>query len=132
MRLLPKLAQKMKLSLTFLIMRRASVSRVQRYILYNCNVLRHGHLSPIYSSQQKNGTADHLTFEGGGGGFFLPETSGDRMFFADIQSHCVAGISLQEFFLLEISLQNIVFLNTFPPSLQKSNGWPLTEHFSSF
>ena len=45
----------------------------------------------------------------------MPETSGDRMFFADIQSHCVAGISLQEFFLLEISLQNIVFLNTFPP-----------------
>ena len=99
------------------------MSRVQRYILYNRNVLRHGHLSPIYSSQQKNGTADHLTFEGeGGGGFFLPEISGDRMFFADIQSHCVAGISLQEFFLLEISLQNIVFLNTFP-SLPSKVKW---------
>ena len=96
-------------------MRRASVSRVQRYILYNRNVLRHGHLSPIYSSQQKNGAADHLTFEEGGGGNFLPETPGGRRVFADIQSHCVAGISLQEFFLLEISLQNIVFLNTFPP-----------------
>ena len=82
------------------------MSRVQLYILYNRNAFRHGHLSPIYSSQQKNGTADHLTFEGGGG-IFLPETSGDRMFFADIQSHCVAGISLQKFFLLEISLQNI-------------------------
>ena len=47
------------------------MSRVQRYILYNRNVLRHGHLSPIYSSQQKNGAADHLTFEGGGGGIFF-------------------------------------------------------------
>ena len=122
MRLLPKLAQKMKLLLTFLIMRRASASRVQLYILYNRNAFRHEHLSPIYSSQQKNGAADHLTFEGGGGGgIFLPEASGDRMFFADIQSHCVAGISLQEFFLLEISLQNIVFLNTHTPFPSKVN-----------
>ena len=49
------------------------MSRVQRYILYNRNVLRHGHLSPIYTSQQKNGAADHLTFEGGGGDFFCPK-----------------------------------------------------------
>ena len=37
------------------------------------------------------------------------------MFFADMQSHCVADIFLQEFFLLEINLQNIVFWNTHTP-----------------
>ena len=109
MRLLPKLAQKMKLSLTFLIMRRASVSRVQRYILYNRNVFRHGHLSPIYSSQQKNGAADHLTFEGGGG-FFLPDTSGDRMFFADMQSHCVADIFFARVFFARNQSAEYCFL----------------------
>ena len=121
----------MKLSLTFLIMRRASVSRVQRYILYNRNVLRHGHLSPIYSSQQKNGAADHLTFEGGGG-FFLPDTSGDRMFFADMQSHCVADIFFARVFFARNQSAEYCFLKHLSPSLQKSNGWPLTEHFSSF
>ena len=100
----------MKLSLTFLIMRRASVSRVQRYILYNRNVFRHGHLSPIYSSQQKNGAADHLTFEGGGGGFFLPDTSGDRMFFADMQSHCVADIFFARVFFARNQSAEYCFL----------------------
>ena len=95
------------------------MSRVQRYILYNRNVLRHGHLSPIYSSQQKNGAADHLTFEGGGG-FFLPETSGDRMFFADIQSHCVAGISLQEFFFARNQSAEYCFLKHLSPPPFKS------------
>ena len=99
----------MKLSLTFLIMRRASVSRVQRYILYNRNVFRHGHLSPIYSSQQKNGAADHLTFEGGGG-FFLPDTSGDRMFFADMQSHCVADIFFARVFFARNQSAEYCFL----------------------
>lgn len=122
----------MKLSLTFLIMRRASVSRVQRYILYNRNVFRHGHLSPIYSSQQKNGAADHLTFEGGGGDFFCPTPLVTECFSLTCKAIVWLIFFLQEFFLLEISLQNIVFWNTHSPSLQRSNGWPLTDHFSSF
>ena len=99
----------MKLSLTFLIMRRASVSRVQRYILYNRNVFRHGHLSPIYFSQQKNGAADHLTFEGGGEDFFCPTPLVTECFSLTCKAIVWLIFFLQEFFLLEISLQNIVF-----------------------
>ena len=56
----------------------------------------------------------------GGGGFVLPETSGDRKFFADIQSHCVAGISLQEFFLVEIQSAEYCFLKHLSPPPFKS------------
>ena len=38
---------------------------------------------------------------------FFPQTSGDRMFFPDIQSYCMAGISLKDFFVLKIRLQDI-------------------------
>ena len=50
--------------------------------------------------------ADHLTFDGEGLWiiWFWKE-----FFSPDIQSHCMPGISLQDFFPLEISLQDIFF-----------------------
>ena len=54
---------------------------------------------------------------------FSPQSSGNRMFFPDIQSYCMAGISLQDFFVLKIRLQDIFFWNHLippPPPLLKS------------
>ena len=66
-----------------------------------------------------------MTFEGGGGGFFLPETSGDRMFFADIQSHCVAGISLQEFLFARNQSAEYCFLkHPYPPPFKSQMAGP--------
>ena len=62
---------------------------------------------------------------------FSPQSSGNRMFFPDIQSYCMAGISLQDFFVLKIRLQDIFFWNHLipppppPPPPQKSNSRPL-------
>ena len=61
----------------------------------------------------------------GGGEFFLPETSGDRMFFADIQSHCVAGISLQEFFFARNQSAEYCFLkHPYPPPFKSEMAGP--------
>ena len=125
----------MKLLLTFLIMRRASVSRVQLYILYNRNAFRHGHLSPIYSSQQKNGAADHLTFEGGGGGEFVcPKPLVTECFSLTYKAIVWLVFLCKSFFCSKSVCRILILLSEtpIPPSLQKSNGWPLTDHFSSF
>ena len=121
----------MKLWLTFLIMRRASVSRVQRYILYNRNVFRHGHLSPIYSSQQKNGAADHLTFEGGRD-FFCPKPLETECFSLTCKAIVWLIFFCKSFFCSKSICRTLFSETPIPPSLQKSNGWPLTDHFSSF
>ena len=75
--------------------------------------------------------ADHLTFEGGRiwviwvGKNFFPKLLGDRIFFPDLQSDCIAGIILQIYFLPSKSVWRIFSseINHTPP--QKSNARPL-------
>ena len=53
---------------------------------------------------------------------FLPETSGDGIFFPDIQSHLMEGISLQDVFSFEICTINFFSSKITHTPPQKSNG----------
>ena len=128
----------MKLSLTFLIMRRASVARIQQYSLYTRNVLshglRHGHLT--------KGPTIWL-FRGGGWGygwfglrknFFFPKPL-VTAFFSLTQKAIVWQVFPWKIFFRSKSVYSTVFFlntHTAPLPFQKSNGRPLTDHFSSF